>query len=61
MFLGWALVKAANTAQTVTGFAVPLGQLAVIAVLGAFAGVIAGVRPARRAARINVLAAIASE
>jgi putative ABC transport system permease protein len=54
-------VKAANTAQTVTGFGVPLGQLAVIAVLGALAGVVAGVRPAHRAARINVRAAIASE
>jgi putative ABC transport system permease protein len=35
-------------------------QLAVIAVLGACAGFLAGLRPARRAARLPVLDAIAA-
>jgi putative ABC transport system permease protein len=61
LFLGWALVTAANTAQTLTGFAAPVGQLVTILVVGGIAGVLAGVRPARRAARINVLAAVASQ
>jgi putative ABC transport system permease protein len=36
-------------------------QLIVIAVLGAVAGVVAAIRPARRAARLPVLRAIAAE
>ncbi|HEV8652401.1 MAG TPA: FtsX-like permease family protein [Actinomycetes bacterium] len=60
VFLGWALVRAAAGDGT-TAFAAPLGQLAVILLVGALAGVLAGLRPARRAARLNVLAAIASE
>jgi putative ABC transport system permease protein len=61
LFLGWALVTAANTAGTLTGFAAPPGQLITILVVGGLAGVLAGVRPARRAARINVLAAVATQ
>jgi putative ABC transport system permease protein len=60
VFLGWALVRAAG--QDGTGaFAAPPLQLAIILVVGAVAGVLAGLRPARRAARLNLLAAIASE
>jgi putative ABC transport system permease protein len=44
----------------VTAFVVPGGQLAVIVVLAAFAGVLASLGPARRAARLNVLDAIAT-
>ena len=40
------------------GFAIPVSQLAVIVVVGAIAGVLAAVRPARRAARLDVLNAI---
>jgi putative ABC transport system permease protein len=63
VFLGWALVKAAASSQAsmVTVFSVPAGQLVVVLVLGALAGVLAGFRPARRAARLNVLEAIATE
>jgi putative ABC transport system permease protein len=39
----------------------PGTQLIVIAVLGAVAGVVAAIRPARRAARLPVLRAIAAE
>jgi hypothetical protein len=57
---GWALVTAAGSTGIAT-FALPAGSLVVILVLGGLAGVIASVRPARRAARLNVLEAIATE
>lgn len=60
VFLGWALVRAAATGG-ISAFAAPLAQLGIILLVGAVAGVLAGLRPARRAARLNVLAAIASE
>jgi putative ABC transport system permease protein len=60
LFLGWALVRyrADAVAQV---FAAPVGQLVVVLVAGGVAGVLAGLRPARRAARLDVLAAIATE
>jgi putative ABC transport system permease protein len=60
VFLGWALVEASASGGTGT-FAAPPAQLAVILLVGAIAGVLAGLRPARRAARLNLLAAIVSE
>jgi putative ABC transport system permease protein len=61
VFLGWALVKAADTAQGIARFTAPTGQLMIVLVVGAVAGVLAGIRPARRAARLDVLAAIAAQ
>ena len=61
VFLGWALTKAASAAAGITSFAAPAGQLAFVLVLGAIAGVLAGLRPARRAAKLNVLDAIAAD
>jgi putative ABC transport system permease protein len=60
IFLGWALVQAAM-ADTTGAFAAPFGQLAIVLIAGALAGVLAGFRPARRAARLGVLQAIAAE
>jgi putative ABC transport system permease protein len=40
---------------------VPAGQLALGALIAAVAGVLAAILPARRAARLNVLAAISTE
>ena len=59
VFLGWALVQAAS-AEGFATFAAPAGQLAVVLAAGGVAGVLAGLRPARRAARLDVLAAIAA-
>jgi putative ABC transport system permease protein len=42
-------------------FTAPVGQLAVLLVVGAVAGVLAGLRPARRAAKLPVLEAVAAE
>ncbi|WP_380279741.1 ABC transporter permease [Kitasatospora purpeofusca] len=58
-FLGWALVRAADTEGT-GSFAVPPLQLTVVLVAGLVAGAVAGLRPARRAARLDILRAIAA-
>jgi putative ABC transport system permease protein len=60
IFLGWAMVDTLAS-EGFTSFAIPAGPLAVVMVIGALVGVVAAVRPARRAARMDVLAAIASE
>jgi putative ABC transport system permease protein len=53
----WALVQALAD-QGFDRWAVPIGPLAVIVVLSAAAAVVAAALPARRAARLDVLAAI---
>jgi putative ABC transport system permease protein len=55
----WGIVKALDT-EGVTSFTVPAAQLTVIVVIAIVAGVAAAVGPARRAARLDVLAAIAT-
>ncbi len=60
LFFGWALVRAARE-DGISTFRVPIGQLALVTVIAALAGVVAAVRPARRAARLDVLAAIATD
>jgi putative ABC transport system permease protein len=60
VFLGWALVKAAASEGVGTFSAAPV-QLVVVAVVGGLAGVLAARRPAKRAARLDVLAAIATD
>jgi putative ABC transport system permease protein len=57
-FLGWAVVRSSSSASLGV-FSAPAPQLILFLVLGALTGVLAGIRPARRAARPNVLAAIA--
>jgi putative ABC transport system permease protein len=61
-FLGWVLVKASDGASdTAFVFALPPARLAVVVLVGVVAGALAGLRPARRAARLDVLRAIATE
>ncbi|MEV8592364.1 ABC transporter permease [Streptomyces sp. NPDC052012] len=61
-FLGWVLVKASDGASdSAFAFAMPPVQLALVALVGLAAGALAGLRPASRAARLNVLRAIATE
>jgi putative ABC transport system permease protein len=61
-FLGWGVMRGIAGAGTtpLDGFAIPVVPLAVVLVVGALAGVVAGIRPARRAARLDVLDAIAT-
>jgi putative ABC transport system permease protein len=61
-FLGWVLVKASDGAgDSAFAFAIPPVQLGIVALVGLAAGALAGLRPARRAARLDVLRAIATE
>ena len=55
----WTVVRA-SAAQDMGTLAVPFGRLIVIAVIAALAGLAASLAPARRAARMDVLAAIAA-
>jgi putative ABC transport system permease protein len=55
-----AAVTHALTRYSVT-FALPVGSLAVFAVVAAVAGILAAIAPARRASRLNVLAALQYE
>ena len=59
-FLGWALVKAADAEGFISVFTIPVFSLAVVLVVGALAGALAAIRPARRAARLDILDAIAT-
>jgi putative ABC transport system permease protein len=62
-FLGWAMFRALAQADDIDTdvFAIPVGQLGLVLMLGAVVGLVASVRPARRAARLDVLDAIATE
>jgi putative ABC transport system permease protein len=59
-FLGWALVRALEAQEGFGTFALPVVPLTVVLGLAAAAGVLAALRPARRAAKTDILAAIAS-
>ncbi len=58
--LGYAVVVALRD-QGFEEFTLPIGTLGFVLLVGILCGVIAAARPARRAARLEVLAAIASE
>ncbi|MEO6652435.1 MAG: FtsX-like permease family protein [Ilumatobacteraceae bacterium] len=60
-FLGWGLMRALAQQEGFGVFAVPFGPLGAVLVFAALAGVVAAWRPAHRAARIDVLAAIATD
>jgi len=60
VFFGWAMVKALRD-QGLTVLSIPGGQLVFYVILAGIAGVIAGIWPARRASKLNVLEAIATE
>jgi putative ABC transport system permease protein len=60
IFFGWALVTGLED-QGIDRFDIPVVALAVVAVLAAMAGVIAAIAPSRRAAKLNILQAIANQ
>ncbi len=60
-FLGWGLVRAIDAQEGFGTFALPTSALLVVLVLAVVAGVVAAIRPARRAARLDVLAAISTD
>ncbi len=57
---GWAMVRALGS-QGITELVFPVGQLLIVAALAGVAGIVAALGPGRRAARIDVLRAIAAE
>jgi putative ABC transport system permease protein len=59
-FFGWALVSSLAD-EGISEFALPAGQLIAFVIAAGVAGIIAAIPPARRAARLNVLEAIATE
>lgn len=60
LFFGWAIVEALKD-EGLNAFSIPVGSLVIIVLIGAVAGVIAAILPARRAARLNILEAIATQ
>ncbi len=58
-FLGWAMVHAVAQ-QGVNQLVIPAGSLITVAAIAAGAGVAAAVLPARRAARMDILTAVAA-
>jgi putative ABC transport system permease protein len=60
VFFGWTLVSVLHPAG-VTEFVLPLGQLGGWVLAAAAAGLLAGLLPARRAARLDVLDALAGD
>lgn len=60
IFFGWAMVRALRD-EGFTDFVIPVGQLVLVVVLAALAGVLAAAYPARRASRFDVLDAISTE
>ncbi len=59
VFFGYSIIAALDDEGAV--FKLPVGALVVIIILAFLAGTLAAVRPARRAARLNILTAIATE
>jgi putative ABC transport system permease protein len=60
-FLAWGLIEAVAAQEGFGSFAVPIVPLLLILALAAAAGILAAVRPARRAARLDILSAIATD
>jgi putative ABC transport system permease protein len=58
-FFGWATVTAASD-EGLAVLRIPVGQLLIVAIIAALAGVWAARRPAKRAAKLDVLEAIAT-
>ncbi|MFJ4621378.1 ABC transporter permease [Streptomyces sp. NPDC088812] len=61
VFFGWAAGELLGTRMATYELVVPWGRMALFLVLAAGVGVLAALWPARRAARLNMLAAIKSE
>ena len=59
-FLAWGLMQALKASEGIGSFVVPGGTLAVVLGAAIVAGLVAAWRPARRAAKLDVLEAIAT-
>lgn len=61
VLVGWGLTRSFSGDVPLDVFSAPAGRLLLIAAAGAVAGILAAVRPARRAARMPVLSALAGD
>lgn len=61
VFFGWAAGKLMATTLTTYELVLPWGRIGIFLALAALVGILAALWPARRAARLNMLAAIKSE
>jgi len=61
LLIAWGVVNGTSGALELKSFAVPPTQLLAVLVVGVVVGVLASIRPARRAARIDVLTALTSD
>jgi putative ABC transport system permease protein len=62
LFLGWGLLEVTARAEDFPApYTIPYGQIVFVLIVGAVVGVIAGWRPARRASKLDILEAIATE
>jgi putative ABC transport system permease protein len=62
LFLGWGLLEVTSRSQAIPApYTIPVGSVLAVLALGAFVGVLAGWRPARRAAKLDILQAVGSE
>ncbi len=59
--IGAALMKSFGPEQALTGFDIPVVRLVIVLVAGVVVGFVAAILPARRAARLNPLEALATE
>jgi putative ABC transport system permease protein len=59
-FIGWGLMRSFKATEGIGTFVAPANTLVIVLVAAMVAGVLAAVRPARRAAKLDVLEAIAT-
>jgi putative ABC transport system permease protein len=59
-FLGWGLMRSLAATEGIGTFVAPANTLVIVLIAAIVAGVLAAVRPARRAAKLDVLDAIAT-
>jgi putative ABC transport system permease protein len=59
IFFGWAMVGALES-EGINTFCIPVGALGIVTVGGALAGILAAVSPSRRAAKVDILRAVAA-
>ncbi len=62
LFLGWGLLEVTSASEDIPApYTVPFGQLLAVLIVGGVVGILAGWMPARRAAKLDILDAIATE
>ena len=59
-FLGWGMMRSLEASEGMGTFVAPVTTLVIVLVAATVAGVVAAIRPARRAAKLDVLDAIAT-